>query len=251
MNSKNYNSQQIILHLKDYVKNSGKTKQLIEKEIGLGNGSLQKILDGNRIQNKTLSKIEKYLDNLDYNIASEPNAKPLKPLNKVITSISGNITYVPMVAYAGFSTGNNNPISNDDLEIWTLPFLRYIGYCFEVSGESMYRTLRPGERVFVEQTPVRDISEIQVSKVHVIETTTGDYLIKRVLRTDKPNEIRLWSDNPDYQGKDKDQILSYPEDFKRIWKVKDSLKWDLGFMEDMDGLDEDIETKAIKLDHSA
>ena len=185
-------------------------------------------------------------DSVDFVKEDQPNynAKPFKSPDIVIPKIQGNVIYVPHDAYAGFASGNNNPLKNEDLEVWTLPFLRYMAYCFQVNGDSMYRTLRDGEKVFVEQQSLRDLSEFR-NKIHVIETKDGDYLIKRVSRINK-EEIRIHSDNPDH--KDKQEIYNLEQDISRIWKVKDALKWDLGFMEDMEGIDTGMEDAALKLD---
>ena len=174
---------------------------------------------------------------------NEPNAKPFKSRSYVKPKFEGNCIFIPISAEAGFSSGNNNPAFNDDLETWPLPFLPYLGYCFEVNDHSMVRTLRDGEKVFVEQQHLRDIRDLQDNKIHVVELPDGTYTVKRVSRNDDGKELVLMCDNPKYKTE------RYPiEDIKRIWKVKNTLKWDLGFMEDMENIDTYLDNKAAKLD---
>lgn len=175
-----------------------------------------------------------------------PNSTPLKARYSTPPKISGNVIYVPMSAYAGFSSGNTNPLTNEDLEVWTLPFIKYFALCFEINGDSMRDTLQDGEFVLTEQQEVRRISDIQNEFIHVVETSDGNYLVKRVSKTNKSDEIVLQSDNYDFE----DVIMHYPTDFKRIWKVKNSFKWDLSYREriDKEFIDTDIEKIALRLD---
>ena len=188
--------------------------------------------------------IDAYRNNNVYKNNAQPfmAQEPFSPY--MHSTIQNNVIYVPCKAYAGWANGETNPVTNRDLQVFTLPFLPYMAYLFDVDGESMRRTLRNGERVFVERESLRDYS-VFANKVHVIELKDGTYMVKRVSKISK-DEIRIQSDNPDW--KDKQDIYNLYTDVSRIWKVKNALKWDLGFMEDMEGLDMGVEEAALRLD---
>lgn len=225
-----------------YLKKSNKVKSLkdLAQKSGYNYTYLSQVKNGIKVYTEEMqSKL--------FSIFGQPlvyNAEPIKSAEIYKPKIQGNVIYVPHEASAGFAQGNNNPLTNKELEVWTLPFLPYMAYAFKVSGESMKRTLRNDEMVFVEQQSLWDFSEFG-NKIHVIETKSGEYLVKRVSRISK-EEIRISSDNPDH--KDKQVIYNLEQEISRIWKVKHCLKYDMGFMEDMEGLDTGIEEAAIRLD---
>lgn len=161
-------------------------------------------------------------------------------------SVSNNVVYIPLKAAAGFADGQNNPITNKELQLFHIPVLKYLAYCFQIQGNSMQPTLNDDEYVFTEQTPVRRIEDIQNGKIHVVELIDGSYIVKRVSQTNEDGVIMIESDNQDHH--DPQERFHYGTEFSRLWKVKNALKWHLGNDPNFNDLDTSIEDAAIKLD---
>ena len=237
--------------LRNLLINKGIEEKEIAEKFNISVRQVYRYYDSETISKKTLKKFKDHFDieltNNSQNAHSNATPTTAEGDTPYIHSvIKNNVIYVPCKAFAGWSGGYTNPVMNKDLSVYTLPFLPYMAYMFDVDGESMKRTLRSDERVFVERESLRDYS-VFANKVHVIELKDGTYMVKRVSKISK-DEIRISSDNPDW--KDKQEIFSLSNDIKRIWKVKNALKWDLGFMEDMENLDIAMEEAALNLDQS-
>ena len=127
-----------------------------------------------------------------------------------------------------------------------MPWITYKAFIFVVDGESMYRTLRDNEKIFVEQQHLRDIRELHQSRIYVVEHTDGTFYIKRCNTDNDYTELKMSSDNHSYN----DIILPLDE-VKRMWKMKNMFKWDGGFMEDMEGIDTTDEEIGLNLDKKA
>ena len=202
-----------------------------------------RIKDYDDIQAAVESKFSAYFSNLDADLI--PNATPMGAIQP---SPEHNIYHVPVDAYAGFSH-SSNPIKNDELTGWSMPFIDFKGWSFKVSGESMKDTLMDGEIVVVSRDPIPTMQMIVNDWIHVLETPDGSYVIKRVVKGHEGGIITIQSDNEDH----KDYEWVFGTDFVRAWVGRRIVKWDLS-KRDMVGRtppDEEAEKLAAKLDRKA
>ena len=65
-----------ISKLEAFITADGRAIYKIERELGLGNGTLANVIEGEKkLQNKTIAKIDKFLENLDLSQFSENQAE--------------------------------------------------------------------------------------------------------------------------------------------------------------------------------
>lgn len=109
-----------------------------------------------------------------------------------------NILHVPAPAVAGFLDGAVDPVTNKDLIPYYIPGFRGLGFSFEINGESMLETFRPGEYVLTDRHPLRSLDEIKLNYVYVIDTGERELIIKRINKIQEKT-LTLVSDNEEYK----------------------------------------------------
>ena len=144
---------------------------------------------------------------------------------------------------------SSDPITNEQLEGWSMPFIDFKGWSFRCSGDSMLDTMLDGEIVIVSRDPIPTMDLIVNDWIHVLETPSGEYVIKRIAKQNIKGRIWIQSDNEDY----KDEEWVYGTDFVRVWVGRRLVKWDLSKRDKSirEGLDTDIERTAARLDRKA
>ena len=122
---------------------------------------------------------------------------------------TGNITYIPVHAQAGFLDQHSDQRYTDVTWSFSVPtFADKNLFMISVEGDSMYPTVAPGAFIIIKA--VEDIDVIKWGEPHVVVTTDGR-VIKRVLKHTDTSKVTLYSDNTDlYQPYEvpKDSILS-------------------------------------------
>lgn len=125
-----------------------------------------------------------------------------------------NTVFVPAKARAGYLTGYGDPEFIQTLPTFSIPGFSEGTYrIFEVEGDSMLDTLRPGDLAVTQY--VENWRSIRNDKVYVIVSTEG-LIIKRLHNIiDKATGVVILSDNPLFTPDflHADQILE-------IWEVK-------------------------------
>ena len=130
---------------------------------------------------------------------------------------SGNITYIPVHAQAGFLDLHADQRTVEAAITFSIPtFTEPHLFMISVEGDSMYPTVAPGAFVIIRE--VEDTQLIKWGEPHVVVTTDGR-VIKRVLKHQDAQQVTLYSDNNTlYQPYDiaKSSILS-------LWQLLGSL----------------------------
>ena len=122
---------------------------------------------------------------------------------------TGNITYIPVHAQAGFLDQHSDQRYTDAAWSFSVPtFTDKNLFMISVEGDSMYPTVAPGAFIIIKA--IEDIGIIKWGEPHVVVTTDGR-VIKRVLKHTDLAKVTLYSDNYElYQPYEvlKDSILS-------------------------------------------
>lgn len=159
---------------------------------------------------KTFFEIkEKYpaLDNISAVMAQEKAPEPY--------SRSGNIIYVPLVAYGGFLQGYSNKVYVDSLSRFNLPGITGEHYAFEVDGMSMYDLAAPGD--FAIAKPEEKLEYMVKGKTYVLQTIDG--ILIKIFDKITGEQATFHSFNKDYDG------LTLPlKSLKRVYFVSRILK---------------------------
>lgn len=125
-----------------------------------------------------------------------------------------NAAFVPVKARAGYLVGYGDPEFIQTLPTYSIPGFSEGTYrIFEVEGDSMQETLRPGDLVVTQF--VENWRNLKNDKVYVIVSVDG-LIVKRVHNLiDKSGGIVIISDNPQFTPDflHADQVLE-------IWEVK-------------------------------
>ena len=131
--------------------------------------------------------------------------------------VSGNITYIPVHAQAGFLDLHADQRMVEAAITFSIPtFTEPHLFMISVEGDSMHPTVAPGAFVIIRE--VEDTQLIKWGEPHVVVTTDGR-VIKRVLKHQDAQQVTLYSDNTAlYQPYDipKNSILS-------LWQLLGSL----------------------------
>lgn len=128
------------------------------------------------------------------------------------------ILHVNIAAQAGFANGFYDT-HKEELDVWRLPF-KMPGYSFEVSGNSMADTLRPGDIIVTSRDLVKP-EEIINDYIYVI-VNKGEIIVKRVNKHSEPDMLWLESDNEDFDNKE-----IHFDDIERMYLGRRILKHDL------------------------
>jgi len=152
------------------------------------------------------------------NIETETSNQTYAGIPQVVsadTKGDENIVFVSQKARAGYLNGYGDTEYVEHLPIFKFPTLNEGSYrCFEVEGNSMYKTLCDGDLVI--GSFVEDIENIRSGRIYVIVSKNDGVVIKRVINRIKEHSILvLKSDNKDYP------MYSIPqEDIIEIWYVR-------------------------------
>ncbi|WP_299363655.1 S24 family peptidase [Winogradskyella sp.] len=152
--------------------------------------------------------------------ANVPNNPTYSGMPKVIAvneTGDENVVYVPVQARAGYLNGYGDPEYIESLPSFHMPYLTNGTYrCFEVKGNSMFRTFFDGDLVFGKF--VEDLRDIRDGRIYVIVSKTEGVVLKRVInKIEERQKLILKSDNKDG---------NYPtytinaEDIEELWDVK-------------------------------
>jgi len=156
--------------------------------------------------------------NGDINYPNREDKGPIVP-QVVTTDYAGrdNVVLVGAKAAAGYLRGFGDPVYVSTLPTYYLPNLGSGTYrMFEVSGESMFPTLKDSDLVVCEW--IQDFRQIRDDRVHVIVTHDG-LLVKRVLnRVAQEGKLVAKSDN--MEGTRYPALVIRAEDVKEVWYVR-------------------------------
>lgn len=116
----------------------------------------------------------------------------------VDTSGKDNVVLVPAKAAAGYLRGFEDPQYMSELPSYRLPNINGGTFrMFEITGESMYPTLKDADIVVCEW--VTEPRHIRSDNIHVIITSEG-ILVKRVENQSNQGFLLLHSDNHQYEA---------------------------------------------------
>ncbi len=121
---------------------------------------------------------------------------------------------VPLKAQAGYLTGYGDPEFIQGLNTYSIPGCEDGTYrIFEVAGDSMLDTLRPGDLVVARY--VEDWRSLKHEELYVIVSTDG-IVVKRVRNMlDKARGVMILSDNPVFEPD-----FVPVTDLVEVWEVK-------------------------------
>lgn len=125
-----------------------------------------------------------------------------------------NIIFVSQKAQAGYLHGYGDMDFVENLPAFRLPILKEGTFrCFEVKGNSMYRTLCDGDLVV--GSYVEDLQDIKSGRIYIVITKNDGIVIKRVInRIAERALLILKSDNKDYPT-----YTVQAEDIMEVWYV--------------------------------
>lgn len=125
-----------------------------------------------------------------------------------------NIIFVSQKAQAGYLHGYGDMDFVENLPAFRLPNLNEGTFrCFEIKGNSMYRTLCDGDLVV--GSYVEDLQDIKSGRIYIIITKNDGIVIKRVInRIAERALLILKSDNKDYPT-----YTVHAEDIMEVWYV--------------------------------
>jgi len=119
-----------------------------------------------------------------------------------VTSKYGEITYISVVAQAGYVDQFHETVLENELPTFSIPDRQYSQgshHCFDIAGDSMEPTLFEGDKVVCRvMDPSLWFNNIRPNFVYVFATET-DLIIKRVAKVNKEEQtLTLSSDNDFY-----------------------------------------------------
>lgn len=165
-------------------------------------------------------------------VTVDPSVVPIKrEIQPVVLTIDHkgkeNIVFVDVKAAAGYATHFADREYFRQLPTFSLPGKRYQSgtfRCFEVEGDSMRGSLRPGEWVISRY--IDDFTQIRDNFVYVVITQEG-VIVKRVLnRIKERGRLVFKSDNPAYP-----LFELEPDQVREIWLGVGKFVFDLSNQE--------------------
>ena len=168
---------------------------------------------------------------------------------KMMTSESNLIHFVPVKAAAGYLAGYGDAEFIDELNTFTLPMLSGGNYrAFEIIGESMLPT--PSGSIIVGEK-VEGLDDTKNNAAYIVVSRNEGIVYKRVVRNPKQkNKVTLVSDNPTYQPY---QVNA--EDIMELWaaqvvigKVAAQQRWDVNSLANLvNNLQDQVSTLKKKM----
>lgn len=187
--------------LRQFIEFLGLTIRQFERETGVSDGQISKLLRLNTsIQTNTLAKIKDSFPQLSIDwlltgkgemILAEENVPTHNEETKIKT-----LPLIPFDALAGIPSIDNIGVSFAECEQYAIPefIARGVDFLIRVSGSSMYPKYSNGD--ILACTIIRNILFFQWGKVYVIDSSQG-VLVKRIFKSEKEGYIQLVSDNHD------------------------------------------------------
>ncbi len=202
-------TKSLLNRIKELTKRENITITELERLIGASKGVLSRALNkGTDIQSKWLIKI---VDNFQqYNpewlltgkgemLRGGPVPDRPEPVPAVQQDGTGDA--VPLVewpAAAGFGNEQFAIEPKDIKAYFKIPKFRLAkpDFLIEVAGESMIPTFLPGD--VIAARIISDKSFVQWNRPHLIATREQGMMIKRIKPGQKPDTLKMVSDNPEY-----------------------------------------------------
>ena len=145
--------------LRKAIKDNDYTLDSFGEKLGMTRQGVYSIWSRKRVEPELAARISKLLNvplaELELSNESENASK------KVTT---GNIIYVPLIAYGGFLQGYSTKVFIDKLERFSLPGIQGEHYAFEVDGMSMYDVASPGDMAIAREEEKLEYKSLRVSK---------------------------------------------------------------------------------------
>ncbi len=247
-----------ILQFIDYKKLN---KKQFYEVVGLSNGFLDKTV------NPGVDKLDKILNafpeiNLYWLISGKgemanavtnsnhTNKSLVKSSSPLVITVDRegreNILFVPVKAAAGYLNGYGDA---DYIE--SLPSYRLPGYdngnfrLFEVSGQSMFPTIRNKDKIVGEWS---DLNSIKDNHVYVVVSKSEGIVVKRILnRLKQENILILKSDNR--SNSEYEDIILSPDEIMELWSGIGKISTDFSEPDNNQDKLNDIEARLIKVEH--
>ncbi|MFK7059534.1 S24 family peptidase [Flavobacterium oreochromis] len=191
----------------------------IKRNADLGEGILNKVLDycldlnlewlltgtGEMLKTKNEKKlIKKNDEENNEEINKKPNVQKTSTNEEIIPAIKmtnsqKGIPLLPFDAFAGLGDSSVQGVDFDTIEDrYVVPLFDgiTIDFMIPVRGSSMYPKYNSGDVVACRL--VNELLFVQWNKVHVIDSVSQGVIMKRLLKSDKPDSVVCKSDNKDY-----------------------------------------------------
>lgn len=187
----------IIARIVNYLDYKGITKYRFYKDLGFGNGLLNK--DGNIGSDKCEKILSYYIDiNPDWLLTGKGNMlrDDNPPVAAAVEARQGvtALPLIPITAFAGF--GNQ---AFQDLQIehyYEVPEFKQADFLMRIKGNSMYPKYSSGD--IVACAIIEETLFFQWNKIYAIYTKSQGVLVKRVKPSKIKDHIMLISDNTQY-----------------------------------------------------
>lgn len=185
--------------LRQFIGYLGLTTRQFERETGVSDGQISKLLRLNTsIQTNTLAKIKANFPQLSVDwlltgagvmILSGDDIQPKAHVR--------SIPLIPFDALAGIPSVDNIGVSFAQCEQYAIPefVAKGVDFLIRVSGSSMYPKYSNGD--ILACTIIRNVLFFQWGKVYVIDSSQG-VLVKRIFESEKEGYIQLVSDNREH-----------------------------------------------------
>lgn len=187
----------IIARIVNYLDYKGITKYRFYKDLGFGNGLLNK--DGNIGSDKCEKILSYYIDiNPEWLLTGKGNMlrddnPPVAAAIEARQSVTA-LPLIPITAFAGFGSQ-----AFQDLQVehyYEVPEFKQADFLMRIKGNSMYPKYSSGD--IVACAIIEETLFFQWNKIYAIYTKSQGVLVKRVKPSKIKDHIMLVSDNTQY-----------------------------------------------------
>lgn len=186
--------------IKQFIDYKGFTNKEFESSVGFSNGAFASQLKKNRTIG--VDKLENILSiykdlNAEWLLTGEGSM--LKTSKAEPTVDKTGIPLLPLDAFAGLGDTAVDGVDFDTIEErYVVPLFEgiKIDFMLPVRGSSMYPKYSSGDVVACRQ--VDELLYIQWNKVYVIDTISQGVIMKRLKKSEHPENVICKSDNKDY-----------------------------------------------------
>ncbi|PDS26059.1 hypothetical protein B0A78_03375 [Flavobacterium columnare NBRC 100251 = ATCC 23463] len=202
-----------------FYQDTGITRGVLDKESGISEDNIAKFIAYDKAINLEwllmgIGEVyqTKYKENLielndkinDKEIIKKPNMQKTSTNDEIIPAIKmtnsqKGIPLLPFDAFAGLGDSSVQGVDFDTIEDrYVVPLFDgiTIDFMIPVRGSSMYPKYNSGDVVACRL--VNELLFVQWNKVHVIDSVSQGVIMKRLLKSDKPDSVVCKSDNKDY-----------------------------------------------------